>query len=224
MNDLGDQRRKLAEELRSEGIADDRVLQAIVRVRRDLFVPPAQVEHAYRNSALPIGEGQTISQPFVVALMTQELALIGTERVLEIGTGSGYQTAILAELAEHVVSVERHDVLLERARRILTTLGYGNVELHVTNGSLGWRDGAPYDRVIVTAAAPEVPRPLLDQLGQNGRLVVPVGSAAQQDLIVITRDGDRLQQKKLGPVRFVPLVGEAGWGWTDDDDAAQAGS
>jgi protein-L-isoaspartate(D-aspartate) O-methyltransferase len=156
-----------------------------------------------------------------VALMTQELALIGTERVLEIGTGSGYQTAILAELAKHVVSVERHDVLLDRARRILTTLGYANVELHLTNGSLGWRAGAPYDRIIVTAGAPELPRPLLEQLAENGRMVVPVGPASQQDLVVITRDGGRLGEKKLGPVRFVPLVGEAGWGRAEDPDKAQ---
>jgi protein-L-isoaspartate(D-aspartate) O-methyltransferase len=223
VNDLGDQRRKLAEELRSEGIADDRVLQAMVRVPRELFVPPEQLENAYRNSALPIGEGQTISQPFVVALMTQELALIGTERVLEIGTGSGYQTAILAELADHVVSVERHDVLLDRARRILETLEYTNVELHLTNGSLGWRAGAPYDRIIVTAGAPELPRPLLEQLAESGRMVVPVGPASQQDLIVITRDGARLEERKLGPVRFVPLVGEAGWGWAEEPPGAQAG-
>ncbi len=211
MEEWADQRRRLVEELRAEGIKDDRVLALIGRVPREQFLPASQRDLAYRNSALPIGQGQTISQPFVVALMTQELDLSGVERVLEIGTGSGYQTAILAEMSRHVVTVERHPPLLERAREILTSLGYRNVELHLTNGSLGWPAGAPYDRIIVTAAAPDVPEPLMDQLAADGRLVIPVGSASQQELLLVKRKGDQTERRKLGPVRFVPLVGKEGW-------------
>ena len=211
MPDFADQRGHLVDELRAEGIRDERVLTALGRVAREAFVPGEQRELAYRNSALPIGEGQTISQPFVVALMTQELQLSGSERVLEIGTGSGYQTAILAELSGHVVSVERHAPLLDRARQVLDELGYRNVELHLSNGSLGWPRGAPYDRIIVTAASPEVPKPLLDQLAPGGRLVVPAGTPTQQQLLLVTRDPSGVQSRSLGPVRFVPLVGQAGW-------------
>ncbi|HYU19009.1 MAG TPA: protein-L-isoaspartate(D-aspartate) O-methyltransferase [Chloroflexota bacterium] len=211
MEEWADQRRRLVEELRAEGIKDDRVLALIGRVPREQFLPASQRDLAYRNSALPIGQGQTISQPFVVALMTQELDLSGVERVLEIGTGSGYQTAILAEMSRHVVTVERHPPLLERAREILTSLGYRNVELHLTNGSLGWPAGAPYDRIIVTAAAPDVPEPLMDQLAADGRLVIPVGSASQQELLLVKRKGGQTERRKLGPVRFVPLVGKEGW-------------
>ena len=211
MSDFADQRRRLVDELRFDGIRDERVLAAVGRVPRDAFVPDERRDLAYRNAALPIGERQTISQPFVVALMTQELGLDGSERVLEIGTGSGYQTAILAELTAHVVSVERHATLLEGARRVLAQLGYRNLELHLSNGSLGWPAGAPYDRIIVTAAAPELPEPLLDQLGPRGRLILPVGVATQQELLLVTRDSDGLHQRRLGPVRFVPLVGQAGW-------------
>jgi protein-L-isoaspartate(D-aspartate) O-methyltransferase len=211
VQDFAEQRRRLVEELRADGIRDQRVLDALGRVPREEFVPAGQVEQAYRNSALPIGEGQTISQPFVVGLMTRELGLTGTERVLEVGTGSGYQTTILAELAGHVVTVERHPALLERARKILDRLGYRNVEPHVSNGTLGWPAGAPYDRVIVTAAGPDVPQPLLDQLAPGGRLVIPVGSAEQQELVLLTREGGGFQRRTLGPVRFVPLVGRAGW-------------
>jgi len=211
VEEWADQRRRLVEELRAEGIKDDRVLALIGRVPREQFLPASQRDLAYRNSALPIGQGQTISQPFVVALMTQELDLSGVERVLEIGTGSGYQTAILAEMSRHVVTVERHPPLLERAREILTSLGYRNVELHLTNGSLGWPAGAPYDRIIVTAAAPDVPEPLMDQLAADGRLVIPVGSASQQELLLVKRKGGQTERRKLGPVRFVPLVGKEGW-------------
>ena len=211
MEEWADQRRRLVEELRAEGIKDDRVLALIGRVPREQFLPASQRDLAYRNSALPIGQGQTISQPFVVALMTQELDLSGVERVVEIGTGSGYQTAILAEMSRHVVTVERHPPLLERAREILTSLGYRNVELHLTNGSLGWPAGAPYDRIIVTAAAPDVPEPLMDQLAADGRLVIPVGSASQQELLLVKRKGGQTERRKLGPVRFVPLVGKEGW-------------
>ena len=211
MKDFSEDRRRLVAELKAEGIENERVLAAIGRVAREEFVGSGQRELAYRNSALPIGEGQTISQPFVVALMTQELRLEGDERVLEVGTGSGYQTALLAELAREVISVERHPPLLERARQVLTTLGYRNVQLHLTNGSLGWPAQAPYDRIIVTAGAPQVPGPLLDQLAPQGRLVIPVGAAEQQELLLVTRQNREVRRITLGPVRFVPLVGEARW-------------
>ena len=201
----------LVEELRRHGIADERVLGAIGRVPREAFVPGALAERAYENVALPIGRGQTISQPFVVALMTQELGLIGAERVLEVGTGSGYQAAILAELAETVVSVERVPELLESARRVLGVLGYANVELHQANGTLGWPAGAPYDRIIVTAAGPEVPGVLVEQLTASGRLVMPVGTLKAQQLVLVRRTDQGFEQTSLGGVRFVPLVGESGW-------------
>ena len=210
-DDFGEPRRRLVDELRSEGIKDERVLDALGRVPRERFVGDEQRPLAYQNSALPIGEQQTISQPFVVALMTEELALTGRERVLEVGTGSGYQTAILAELAAGVVSVERHALLSEGAGRLLGALGYTNVELHLSNGSLGWPEGAPYDRIIVTAAAPDVPPPLVEQLALDGRMVIPIGSAAQQELVVVTRRDGGVHQRRLGPVRFVPLVGQAAW-------------
>jgi protein-L-isoaspartate(D-aspartate) O-methyltransferase len=211
LDDFPEQRRRLVDELRFEGIRDERVLAAIGRVPRELFVGQEHHRHAYRNSALPIAEGQTISQPFVVALMTSELELSGPERVLEVGTGSGYQTAILAELADQVVSVERHARLLESAGQVLAALGYANVDLHQSNGSLGWSDAAPYDRVIVTAAAPDVPQPLIAQLGDGGRMVIPVGAARHQELVVVTNAGGAVRQRRIGPVRFVPLVGDAAW-------------
>ncbi len=223
MADLAERRRHLVDELRSEGIRDERVLAALARVPREAFIPGEARDDAYRNSALPIGEQQTISQPFVVALMTQELSLTGAERVLEIGTGSGYQTAILAELSAEVVTVERHPSLLERARAVLDSLGYGAVELHLSNGSLGWPRGAPYDRILVTAASPDVPEPLLGQLGPRGRLVIPVGSTTQQDLLLVTREPDGVRSRKLGPVRFVPLVGQAGWHPSEDWPTANGG-
>ncbi len=211
MDNFAERRRRLVEELRSEGIRDEAVLGAIGRVPRELFVGPKQRSNAYKNAALPIAAGQTISQPFVVALMTWELALSGVERVLEVGTGSGYQTAILAQLAGQVITVERHVALLEGARQLLDRLGYANVELHRSNGSLGWPEGAPYQRIIVTAAAPSVPEPLLTQLAEDGRMVIPVGATRHQDLVVVTREGGAIQQRRIGPVRFVPLVGDAAW-------------
>ena len=211
MDQLDEPRRLLVEELRRHGIADERVLAAIGRVRRETFVPGGLVERAYENVALPIGLGQTISQPYVVALMTQELGLTGIERVLEVGTGSGYQAAILAELASAVVTVERVPELLESAGRVLGLLGYGNVELHLANGTLGWPAGAPYDRIIVTAAAPEVPDVLLGQLALGGRLVIPVGTLKAQHLVLVRRSEQGVEETNLGGVRFVPLVGESGW-------------
>ena len=211
MDDFGEPRRLLVETLRHSGIADEYVLAAIDRVPREVFVPDTLADHAYENVALPIGLGQTISQPYVVALMTQELGLTSADRVLEIGTGSGYQTAVLAELASTIVSVERVPALLEAARRVLAALGYPNVELHLANGTLGWPAGAPYDRIIVTAAGPDVPAVLLAQLAAGGRLVMPVGTLAEQRLVLVQRTNDRFEETSLGGVRFVPLVGEGGW-------------
>ena len=202
----------LLAELRRQGIGDERVLAAIRRVPRDRFVPAASRDEAWANVALPIGAGQTISQPFVVALMTEALALRGLERVLEIGTGSGYQTAVLAELAAEVVSVERHPELATEAEATLRQLGYHNVAIHVGDGTTGWPDAAPYDRIIVTAAGPRVPPPLLAQLHEDGgRLVIPVGEPDDQQLVVVERQGDRTRERRLGSVRFVPLIGRAGW-------------
>lgn len=202
---------RLLEELSREGITDPRVLDAIRRVPRERFVPEECRPYAYRNIPLPIGHGQTISQPFVVALMTQALQLRGTEKVLEVGTGSGYQSAILGELARRVVSLERIESLAEAARGRLAELGYSNVQVLVGDGSVGFPPEAPFDAIIVTAASPRVPQPLLEQLAEGGRLIVPVGSAHSQELLLYSLRGERLSASRLGPVRFVPLVGEAGW-------------
>ncbi len=202
----------LLAELGRQGIRDERVLGAIGRVPRERFVPVASRDDAWANVALPIGAGQTISQPFVVALMTEALGLTGSERVLEIGTGSGYQTAVLAELAAAVVSVERHAELATEAERLLRDLGYRNVAVHVGDGTTGRPEEAPYDRIIVTAAGPRVPPPLLAQLrSDGGRIVIPVGEPHDQRLIAVDRHGDETRERPLGPVRFVPLIGRAGW-------------
>jgi protein-L-isoaspartate(D-aspartate) O-methyltransferase len=206
----------LLAELRRQGIGDERVLATLARVPRERFVPPAMQADAWANIALPIGSGQSISQPYVVAVMTAALALAGGERVLEIGTGSGYQTAILADLVGprgFVVSIERHAPLAARAAAVLADLGFANATVHVGDGSTGWPAAAPYDRIIVTAAGPDVPAPLLEQLDPAaGRLVMPVGRHDEaQELIVVDRRGDELRQRTLGPVRFVPLVGRHGW-------------
>ena len=202
----------LLAELQRQGIRDERVLTAIGRVPRDRFVPEQHRDQAWANVALPIGAEQTISQPFVVALMTEALALRGLERVLEVGTGSGYQTAILAELAVEVVSIERHARLAVRAEGLLRGLGYGNVAVPVGDGTTRWADAAPYDRIIVPAATPRERPPLLAQLAaEGGRLVIPVGESDDQQLVTVERHGDRLREQRLGPVRFVPLIGRAGW-------------
>lgn len=183
----------------------------MARVPRELFVPAYYREAAYENRPLPIDLGQTISQPLIVAMMTQALELKGREKVLEVGTGSGYQTAILAEMARSIVSVERHPKLAESAREILDSLGYKNIEVHLAENTLGWRKGAPYDGIIVTAGAPRAPRELLDQLADGGRLVIPVGSQNEQDLLKITKREDKILVDNLGPCRFVPLIGEDAW-------------
>ncbi len=203
-------REELIEHLRCE-IEDERVLDAMMRVRRELFVPRLSRRFAYEDRPLPIGEGQTISQPFIVALMTQALLLTGTEKVLELGTGSGYQAAILAELAHQVITVERLQKLAQTARRTLKTLGYTNVEVHLATRTLGWSAEAPYDAIMVTAAAPEIPQVLLDQLIVGGRLVIPVGSRWEQDLLQVVKQQEGMTIKNLTPCRFVPLIGDEAW-------------
>jgi protein-L-isoaspartate(D-aspartate) O-methyltransferase len=192
-------------------IGDGRVLDAIARIPREVFVPKPFQHSAYENIPLPIGYGQTISQPLIVGLMTQALLLTGTEKVLEIGTGSGYQTAILAQLGDYVVSVERVGPLAERAREVLRHLGCVNIEVHAGGEFLGWPEAAPYDAVLVTAAAPEIPRELLDQLALGGRLVIPVGARELQELVRIVKTPEGALRHNLGPCRFVPLLGRGAW-------------
>jgi protein-L-isoaspartate(D-aspartate) O-methyltransferase len=195
----------------SQEINDKRVLSVMSRIPRELFVPPDYCYAAYEDMPLGIGFGQTISQPFIVALMTQALELKGGEKVLELGTGSGYQTAILAGLAKWVVSVERVPQLAESARQVLDKLGYANIEIHTAGEALGWPDGAPYDAIIVTAGAPHVPDALLEQLALGGRLVIPVGSRWEQDLLKVTRRKKGNLVENLGGCRFVPLIGKGAW-------------
>lgn len=192
-------------------IADKRVVDAMRRVPREAFVPPEQLAAAYDDRPLPIGCGQTISQPFIVAFMIEALQLSGDEKVLELGTGSGYEAAILAELADHVVTVEYVPDLAESAAALLNRLGYSNVDVHVAGQTLGWPEGAPYDAIIVSAGSPSVPPVLIEQLAWNGRLVVPVGSRLQQELVKVTRlrTGNRIEN--LGGCYFVPLIGEGAW-------------
>jgi protein-L-isoaspartate(D-aspartate) O-methyltransferase len=198
----------LAAFVRHMGIRDERVLAAIAQIPRARFVPEELRGEADADRPLPIGRGQTISQPFVVAYMTEKLRLTGAERVLEVGTGSGYQTALLARLAEEVFSVEIVAELAERARSVLADLGLANVRLRTGDGALGWPEEAPFDRIVVTAAAPDVPRPLMDQLAPGGRMVIPVGDDVDvQWLRVIDKGNDGANaQADLLPVRFVPLT------------------
>ena len=208
--DFAAERLVLIEHLRRE-IKDERVLKAMARVARELFVPAVYQHAAYEDRPLPLGQGQTISQPLIVAMMTEALELGGQEKVLEIGTGSGYQSAILAELANWVVTVERHPQLAEKAREVLEELGYMNIEVHLAEPVLGWRHKAPYDAIIVTAGAPSVPEQLLDQLAVDGRLLIPVGSRHEQNLLKVTKRTSRTVVHDLGPCRWVPLIGEGAW-------------
>jgi len=198
-------------QLRRRGIKDERVLQAFLKVPRHKFVRPQDIWHAYEDYPLSIGYGQTISQPYMVAIMTELLELKGDERVLEIGTGSGYQAAILAELAKEVFTIERIPELAKKAEKVLQELGYNNVKVVVGDGSKGLPEFAPYDGIIVTAAAPKPPQPLLEQLKDGRRLVIPVGSRKLQDLLRITRIGNEFKTENFGPCLFVPLIGEEGW-------------
>jgi protein-L-isoaspartate(D-aspartate) O-methyltransferase len=208
--DLESARARLMRHLAHE-IRDHRVLDAMGRVPRELFVPTSSQHAAYENIPLPIESGQTISQPLIVAIMTEALELKGSEKVLEVGTGSGYQTAILAEMARWVVTVERHRNLADGARKVLSMLGYKNIEVHLAGEKLGWEEKAPYDAIMVTAGAPSVPHELVDQLAVGGRMVIPVGTPFEQDLIRVVRGQEGVTTANLGPCRFVPLIGEGGW-------------
>ncbi len=203
--------RMVETQLRARGVRDPEVLRALGRVPRHLFVDAALRDRAYGESALPIGHGQTISQPLMAALMTEALGLVGGEKVLEIGTGSGYQTAVLAEIADRVFTVERVAPLYRRARALLDRLGYHRVVMRHGDGTLGWRDHAPYDAIIVTAGAPHVPGELRDQLVPGGRLVVPVGERQLQTLLRITRGERGDLREELASCVFVDLIGDDGW-------------
>ena len=202
-------------QIRVRGVSDQRVLKAMQKIPRHLFVDEGLIDQAYNDNPLPIERRQTISQPYIVALMSEAMALTGREKVLEIGTGSGYQTAILAELAERVFSIERIAVLATAARRVLDVLKDYNVAIRVGDGTYGWREESPFEAIMVTAGAPRIPRLLIEQLAVGGRLVVPVGSRNSQALLKLTRMSENpedLKQEDLGGCRFVDLIGEHGWG------------
>ena len=203
--------RMVDEQLVPRGISDQRLLDAMRRLPRHLFVEEALRDRAYGDYPLPIGEGQTISQPYIVALMVQLLRLTGAEKVLEVGTGSGYQTALLASLARRVCTMERIPNLAERARRILEQLGFTNVLVRVADGTLGWPDESPFDRIIVSAAGPEIPEPLKSQLADRGRLVIPIGTPASQTLHLLERMGEEIRMTKDAGCVFVKLVGKYAW-------------
>ncbi len=203
---LDEARRLLFRRIRSE-IRDSRVIEAMERVPREAFVPEDARHLAYDDHPLPIGEGQTISQPFIVALMLEALDLRRSDRVLEVGTGSGYQAALLGELVREVVTVERIDSLARDARERLLSLGYANVAVEMAGDRLGWPAGAPYDAIVVAAASPMLPRPLREQLGVGGRMIIPVGSPSSQDLMKVTRTADSYSVRTMGACRFVPLIG-----------------
>lgn len=195
----------------STEIRDERVLAAMARIPRERFVPPEEHYLAYEDRPLPIGFDQTISQPLIIALMTEALELTGNEKVLEVGTGSGYQAAILAELARLVITTERLPPLAEAAKRVLDSLGYTNIEVHLAKETLGWQSGAPYNAIMVTAGAPRVPADLLAQLAIGGRLVIPVGSRYVQELYKITKHRKKNIVQNLGGCRFVSLIGKDAW-------------
>jgi len=204
-------RRRLVELLQSQGVRDLSVLHAIAEVPRHLFVPTGVRHRAYDDSALPIGNGQTISQPSIHARYLELLRLKGTERVLEVGTGSGYQTALLSRLASQVFSIERIAPLLDKAREVLGQMALNNVSFMLGDGTLGWRQFAPFDAILVGAAAPDVPDAYAEQLAEGGRLLIPLGNREEQVLNLFTRNGPDLEKEDIAPVRFVPLVGKHGW-------------
>lgn len=201
-----ERRRMVAEQLRARGIADERVLQAMARVPRQEFIPAPYRDQAYEDHPLPIAQGQTISQPYIVALMLEELALKPDDKVLEVGTGSGYVTALLAELAAEVFSIERHAALTEEARSTLARLGYSNVKLFVGDGSQGLPEHAPYDAILVSAAALRLPPALVAQLAEGGRMIIPIGPGDAQQLQLITIRNGQIQVQLRELCRFVPLV------------------
>ena len=203
--------RMVKNQLIPRGITDKGVLEAMGKIPRHRFVEEALVGEAYNDHPLPIGHQQTISQPYIVALMTQALELTGKEKTLEIGTGSGYQTAILAELSERIYTIERVRPLMEKARDLLAELGYTNVIFGAFDGTLGWREYMPYNAIMVTAGAPKIPETLCDQLADGGRMIIPIGDRFSQELIKIIKRKDRYQEKNLGGCRFVDLIGVHGW-------------
>ena len=206
------QRRKMVEEqILGRGIKDLSVMEVLSRVPRHLFVNSSLQHRAYGDCPLPIGENQTISQPYIVALMTQALDLKGEERVLEIGTGSGYQTAILAELAAHVFTIERVKPLVKKTKELLEGLKYKNIVFKTFDGTYGWRDQSPFDAILISAATPSIPKSLIEQLADKGRLVAPVGERESQDLIVLNKNGNRVIERKIGSCKFVPLIGKFAW-------------
>ncbi len=206
---LGRQRQEMVSgQLRGRDITDPRVLEVVAELPRELFVTKSLLSEAYADGPLPIGQGQTISQPYIQALMTEHLRLRGQEKALEVGTGSGYQTAILAKLCREVHTIERLPELSDTARGVLGSLGLENVHYSIGDGSAGVSEAGPYDAIIITAACPDVPEPLQQQLAEGGRLVAPIGSQGTQNLIIMTRDGQRLSRRSICPCRFVPLLGK----------------
>jgi protein-L-isoaspartate(D-aspartate) O-methyltransferase len=203
--------RMVKNQLIARGIKDKRVLQAMGKIPRHLFIEDALYGEAYNDHPVPIGEKQTISQPYIVALMTEALELKGDENTLEIGTGSGYQTAILAELSSRVYTIERIKSLLGNARKLLSQLGYDNILFKAFDGTLGWKEYAPFDAIMVTAGAPQLTKPLIDQLADNGRMIIPVGDRYSQELLKVVRKGSEFKQESLGGCRFVNLIGAYGW-------------
>ena len=198
------------EQLVKRGISDKRVIEAFNKVPRHKFVPPDELENSYSDFPLPIEYNQTISQPYIVALMTEKLALTGKEKVLEIGTGSGYQTAILAEMAKEVYTIERFPELSGNARKLLEEIGYKNVYFKIGDGSLGWEEKSPFDRIIITAYCPEIPGPLALQLSENGKIILPLGGAFSQMLTLAEKKDNKLHRRDICPCVFVPLIGEYG--------------
>jgi len=213
LNNFQSKRQQMVDtQLIPRGIRDKRVIDAMKKVPRHLFLDEALWPQAYEDHPLPIGEKQTISQPYIVALMTELLQLTGKEKVLEIGSGSGFQTAVLAELAERVYTIERIPAIAKRARKVFDNLKYSNIIITIGDGTLGWKEHSPYDGIIVTAAAPNAPQPLLEQLSIRGRLVIPIGNEFSQDLIVYTREeANHYIEENHGGCRFVKLIGERGW-------------
>jgi protein-L-isoaspartate(D-aspartate) O-methyltransferase len=210
-HELRGARQRLVETLREKGIRDLAVLHAFEQTPRHHFLPTGLRHRAYEDSALPIGNGQTISQPSIHARYLELLALTGRERALEVGTGSGYQTVLLAHLVEQVFSIERIPALFQQAREAIQRAGAGNVSLLLGDGTLGWREYSPYDAILVSAGAPSVPEPLVAQIAEGGRMLVPVGSRDVQRLVMYRRVNGEIESKEVAPVRFVPLVGHHGW-------------
>ena len=207
----GQRRKMIEEQISGRGIKDLSVIEVLSRVPRHLFVNSSLQHRAYGDCPLPIGENQTISQPYIVALMTEVLQLKEGERVLEIGTGSGYQTAILAELASQVFSIERIKPLATNTKLLLGRLGYENVVFKIFDGTYGWRDQSPFDAILISASTPDIPTALIEQLADKGRLVAPVGKRESQNLIVLKKNGSRIVRREIGGCKFVPLIGKFAW-------------